>query len=409
MNHNQFTGSDKVRSIPEAMSIYINQLVYSEKRKGKRILTLSLGEAYFDIPLYPFEQIDFVKGHHYSDSMGLPELREKILGYYNSRYGSDIQGIKNILISSGSKIILYMVMESILNRGDEVLVYEPAWLSYQEQIRLADAVPKFIPYYCTTDKIPEFFTEKTKLLVLNNPNNPGGMAFTREQLENLYQACHERGIYILMDEAYSDFVVNRSDFVSLASIAKDLDGVFVVNSLSKNMGLSGWRVGYVIAKEDRIADLLKLNQHLITCAPTVLQLYLTQFFDDIIQITEPQIRDVVMKRKVITDYMDKIGLEYLPGSSTFYTFVHVDGLQCDTLDFCLYLLFKYGIATVPGGAYGDSTRDFIRAGIGVESIEDLCYALDTIKKVKDENLTDVEFVNQKLKENGFHRFVEAER
>ena len=139
MNHKQFTGSDKVRSIPEAMSIYINQLVYSEKRKGKRILTLSLGEAYFDIPLYPFEQIDFVKGHHYSDSMGLPELREKILEYYNSRYGSDIQGIKNILISIGSKIILYMVMESILNRGDEVLVYEPAWLSYQEQIRLAES------------------------------------------------------------------------------------------------------------------------------------------------------------------------------------------------------------------------------------------------------------------------------
>ncbi len=399
-----YTRSDKVAKIPEALSIYMNQLVYSEKRKGKDIMTLSLGEAYFDIPRYSFDELNFEKGYHYSESMGLPELREKIMAYYNGNYDAEIGDISNILISCGSKPIIYMVMQAILNPGDEVLIYEPAWLSYQEQVRLADGTPCFIPYDCTPLDIPKHITEHTKLLVLNNPNNPAGSLLTREELKALYSVCRSKGIFILMDEAYSDFVRDPGDFCSLASIAKDLEGVFIVNSLSKNMGLSGWRVGYVIAAKEQIADVLKLNQHLITCAPTLLQMYLARYFDDIIEVTKPQIAAVVENRRKVTEYMDKIGLSYLPSASTFYIFVRTEGLKADTLDFCLYLLFRYGIACVPGGAYGESTRGFIRIGVGVEPLERIFYALETIQRVIRENETDSVYVDAQLKENGFYRF-----
>lgn len=400
----KFEISKKIENIPEALSIYINQLVYSEKRKGIDIITLSLGEAFFDIPAYSFDEINFVQGYHYSDSMGLPELRKKIMNYYNTRYLSQIPDIKNILISSGSKAIIYMVMEAVLNPGDEVLIHEPAWLSYQEQARLAGAVPRFIPYDCEAEKMTDYITEKTRLLVLNNPNNPAGWIYSSGQLENIYKECKRQGVYILMDEAYSDFVEDKNDFCSLARVAEELEGVFIVNSLSKNMGMSGWRVGYVIAQEDKITSLLKLNEHLITCAPTVLQLYLAHYFDDIIDITLPQVMEVVQKRKRITGYMDQIGLHYLKGASTFYIFVKMEDLKADTLDFCLYLLFKYGISTVPGSAYGASTDNFIRVGIGAEPEERIRYALDIIKSVMKENLTDEEYVAKRLKKNGFHRF-----
>lgn len=400
----KFKISKKVENIPEALSIYINQLVYSEKRKGIDIITLSLGEAFFDIPSYSFDEINFIQGYHYSDSLGLPELRKKILDYYNHNYFSGIPDIKNIMISSGSKAIIYMVMETVLNQGDEVLIHEPAWLSYQEQARLAGAVPRFIPYDCEFEKITSYITEKTRLLVLNNPNNPAGWVYSKKQLESIYNECQRQGVYILMDEAYSDFVENKNDFSSLACVAKDLEGVFIVNSLSKNMGMSGWRVGYVIGKEDKIGALLKLNEHLITCAPTVLQLYLAHYFDDIINVTLPQVKDVVQKRRRILEYMDYIGLHYLSGASTFYIFVKMEGLKANTLDFCLYLLFKYGISTVPGSAYGASTEDFIRVGIGVESEERIHYALDIIKSVMKENLTDEIYVTKRLEKNGFHRF-----
>lgn len=401
----KFKNSEKVKNIPEALSIYINQLVYSEKRKGIDIITLSLGEAFFDIPSYSFDEINFVQGYHYSDSMGLPELRKKILNYYNYNYSAKIPNIKNIMVSSGSKAIIYMVMEAVLNPGDEVLIHEPAWLSYQEQAKLADAVPRFIPYDCEIEKVVSYITEKTRLLILNNPNNPAGWIYTREQLKSIYHICQQHGVYILMDEAYSDFVEDKNDFCSLACIAHELDGVFIVNSLSKNMGMSGWRVGYVIANEDKIINLLKLNEHLITCAPTVLQLYLAHYFEQIIDVTLPQVKEVVRKRKRIVEYMDYIGLDYLKGASTFYIFIKTDVLKVNTLDFCLYLLFKYGISTVPGSAYGASTDGFIRIGIGAEPEERIRYALDIIKSVMKENLTDEEYVTKRLKKNGFHRFV----
>lgn len=405
----KFQPSKKIEKIPEALSIYINQLVYAEKRKGIDITVLSLGEAFFDIPQYSFDEIDFVKGYHYSESMGLPELREKILSYYNVHYHAKITDIDNIMISSGSKAVIYMVMASVINPGDEVLIHEPAWLSYQEQARLADAVPKFIPYDCDTENFPDYFTDKTKLLILNNPNNPAGWVYDEHQLKKLYDKCYERGIYIMVDEAYSDFCMEKDSFCSLAKIAQNLKGIFIVNSLSKNMGMSGWRIGYVIAHKNRIKDILKLNQHLITCAPTILQLYLVRYFDEIINITLPQVREVVQKRERILNYIDRIGLKHLEGTSTFYIFLNVDELKTETLDFCLYLLFKYGIATVPGSAYGESTDKFIRIGIGAEPEERIFYALNTIKTVLYKNLTDTEYVNKKLYKNGFYRFGEERK
>lgn len=403
---NKYQLSNKIQDIPEALSIYFNQIVYSEKRRGIDIITLSLGEAFFDIPEQSFSDIDFVKGYHYSDSMGLPELRAKILEYYNSRYDCNIAGIDNIMISAGSKVIIYIAMAGILNAGDEVLIHEPAWLSYQEQVKLADGVPAFIPYDCEIRDFVNYFTDKTKILVLNNPNNPAGWLYSEEDLRYIYEECRKRGIYILMDEAYSDFVSDGEKFVSMAGVADNLEGVMVVNSLSKNFGMSGWRVGYIIATEDLIAKLLILNQHLVTCAPTVLQLYLANYFDDLCKVTLPQVRETVLKRNRIIDYMDSIGIKHLHGASTFYTFVNVEELECSTLDFCLYLLFKYGIAAVPGSAYGKSTEKFIRVGIGAEPEERIHYALDIIKMVVKENLTDKDYVMKKLETNGFHYFGE---
>lgn len=396
--------SSKVANIPEALSIYINQIVYAERRKGIDIITMSLGEAFFEIPRFSFDEIDFVRGYHYSDSLGLPELRSQIVGYYNRRYHAEIPGIENVLISSGSKAIIYMLMLLLLNQGDEVLIHEPAWLSYQEQARLVGGIPRFIPYDCAPEKICDYINDKTKLLVLNNPNNPAGWIYDERILRDIYEKCKQSNVYILMDEAYSDFIGLDESFVSLSSIAKDLSGIFIVNSLSKNMGMSGWRIGYALAEQSMIMQLLKLNQHLMTCAPTVLQMYMARYFDDIINVTLPQVTEVVNKRRRMIEYLDSIGLRHLRGGSTFYIFIDVSELNVDTLDFCLFLLFKYGIATVPGGAYGVSTKNFIRTSIGVESEERLKKAFDIIKLVYEEKITDPVYVEKRLRSNGFYRF-----
>ncbi|WP_341913888.1 pyridoxal phosphate-dependent aminotransferase [Ferrovibrio terrae] len=397
--------SRRVQTIPEALSIYINQLVYDLRRRGNDVVTLSLGEAFFDIPAFDFGKIDFVKGAHYSDSVGIPELRKKIADYYARYYGAAVDPMFEMIITAGSKVAIFMCMQAIMDPGTKVMIHEPAWVSYQEQARLVGAEPVFIPYDCPVEKFTEHYDDKTRLVIINNPNNPAGRLYTKSELECLYRDARQRGIYVMVDEAYSDFVTDEP-FTSLASIAPSKEGVIIVNSLSKNMGLSGWRIGYVITHPTLIAELIKLNQHLITCAPSILLYYLSYYFQDLIDITLPQVREVVAKRNRVGTMIDRLGLKRMDGAAGFYFFVSIGNFPGDSLDFSLHLLLEHGIAVVPGLAYGDSTKRFVRISVGTESEERIWDALNVISDLTRVNQFDVAQLNESMARYGLRRFTE---
>ena len=396
------------RSIPEALSIYMNQLVYDERRKGRDVTVLSLGEAYFDIPMFDFTSLDFVKGYHYSDSQGIPELRRKIAEFYLRQYQARVDADREILVSAGSKVIIYLAMQAVIDRGEEILIHEPAWLSYQEQARIVGAAPRFIPFDCPVEEFARHIGPRTRMIVLNNPNNPAGRLYTERELAHLHAVCRPRGVYILVDEAYSDFIADEA-FTSMARIVPDKDGVIVVNSLSKNMGMSGWRVGYAIAAPPVIQALLRLNQHTLTCAPTVLLLYMARYFDEVIAITLPQAREVVAKRARLGRFIDHIGLRRLPGSCTFYFFVAIDPFPGTDIELALHLLYHHQIATAPGSAYGDSTRRFLRISVGAESEERIRDALSVIQEVITGEDFDRAALERTLDRERVHRFVPPQR
>ena len=211
----------KFTEVPNALSIYFNELVYKEKAAGKAIITLSLGEAFFDLPQFniPPEQMEI--GYHYSSSKGIPTLRKNIAEHYNKKYKSCLNYQKNLLISAGSKIIIFMCLKLLLKEKNEVLIFEPAWLSYEHQIKLANGIPKFIKYDITVNKIEEFVSKKTGVIIINNPNNPSGRVYSRADLEFLKNLCEKKEIFLLVDEAYSDFVVDKS-FFSMARLSPKL-------------------------------------------------------------------------------------------------------------------------------------------------------------------------------------------
>jgi aspartate aminotransferase/aminotransferase len=373
-----FQISDRARGIPPALSIQINQIVSDLRRRGEDVTVLSLGEAFFSIPLFDFSKLDIEKCYHYSDSQGIPELRRQIASYYGEHYGAQVDPESEVLITAGSKAAIFMAMQATLNPGDELLIHEPAWLSYQEQARLVGATPRFIPFDCPPRDFAAWMSPLTRMLVISNPNNPAGRLYSHAELTDLYDQCRRRGVYLMVDEAYSDFVVDES-FVSLARIAPDKVGAIVVNSLSKNMGLSGWRLGYTIAHPDLTRQLLKLNQHLITCAPSILSYYLARYFDDIISVTLPQVREVVEKRRRVARTMDSLNLKRLGGASTFYFFISIEDFPGSDMDFACSLLLDGGVAVVPGSAYGASTSRFVRVSIGTESEERIGHALVKIR------------------------------
>jgi aspartate aminotransferase/aminotransferase len=179
---------------------------------------------------------------------------------------------------------------------------------------------------------------------------------------------------ILSDEAYSDFLVGDK-FYSLGLFDREKNNIIVCNSISKNFGISGWRIGYVFTNADLTNQILKVNQHLITCPATILEYYLVKHYDEILEITFPQIAAVVNTRREVEKYMDEIGLSYLPGSATFYFFVSIAPSKLTSEEFCTRLLMEEHISVVPGAGYGLSCDAFVRVSVGTEPIEKIRYSL----------------------------------
>ncbi|HYH83333.1 MAG TPA: pyridoxal phosphate-dependent aminotransferase, partial [Longimicrobium sp.] len=285
-----------VQDIIEAMSIKYNNRVYDKKRQGDDVITLSFGEAYFDIPLFGFDDLPLPALYHYSHSRGIPELRALLAEYYETRFDVPVDPETEIVVTAGSKIALHMAFMSILDPGDEVLIHEPAWVSYPEQVRLCHGVPVRLPWQTPISEYRDFVTPRTRAIVVNNPNNPTGRLLTAREWRELHRLADQHDLYIVSDEAYSDYVLEPRDFISAAAFDPAKKHTIVCNTLSKNYGMSGWRIGYVFTNAALLHQILKLNQHLITCPATVLEMYMVRHFHEVLGITAPQIREVVLKR-----------------------------------------------------------------------------------------------------------------
>lgn len=371
MNNAEELGfSDVVKIGSQAISIKYNNYVYEMKAKGIKVIVLSLGEAFFDIPLLPMNDLPYPQLYHYTHSRGIPELRQKICEYYEKKYGVGVDSEREIIITPGSKAAVYFAMLSVLNPGDEVIIHEPTWVSYPEQVKLCYAKPVMMPYESTVADYEKYITERSKLIVINNPHNPRGEVFQYKDLKYLVDMAKANGLYVLADEAYSDFVVDEQ-FHSLGLFDPEKSNIIICNSISKNFGISGWRLGYSIANKGLTDQMLKINQHITTCPPSILQYYMARHFDEIIQITSPQIVDVIKKRKQVAEFMDANGLSYLDGSSTFYFFVSIAPSKLTSEDFCLRLLMEDHVCVVPGKGYGDSCDSFVRLSVGSEDLEDI--------------------------------------
>jgi len=372
--------SDVAENSEQAMSIKYNTIVYELKKQGKKVLVMSLGEAFFDMPLFSFDALPASEIYHYSHSMGIIELRKKLAEYFMRRYSIPINPENEILITAGSKIAIYMALMAIINPGDEIVVQEPCWVSYPEQIKLAHGVPVQIPYDKTVYDYEKYITPKTKAIIINTPHNPTGYVYSREEINHLLKLAEKHNIWLFSDEAYSDFVTDK-EFLSPGSIDTEKKHTVIFNSISKNFGISGWRMGYIISNKKMIHNVLKINQHLITCPATILEYYVNQYFDRILEITTPLMKALNEKRKVVSAHMDKLGLTHLPGEATFYFFLSIAPTKLTSEEFCTKLLTEDYISVVPGLGYGRSCDKFIRVSIGTASLDEIKFGLDKIKEL----------------------------
>ena len=375
--------SEKVLAIGPATSIEINESVYRLKSEGLDPITLSYGEAPFKFDgAFNFENTDFNEGAHYSDSRGVLHFREKLRDYYFTEYKVKLS-VDDFMVTAGSKIGSYIALQTMLNDGDGVLLHEPSWVSYQEHAKLSNSSITFMPYSAEVKDFENYFDSNTKVLILNNPNNPRGLLYTEQEIRDCASMCKKHNAYLLVDESYSDFIGDDS-FFSVASLIHEFDNVLALNSISKNFGLSGWRIGYLISNQSFLNYAGRLNRHLITCAPTILQNFLAANFDQLLTATRGQLLDLMKKRKDVKKLLDRLGIKYLSGDSTFYFFLDVKDYNIEAKSFCLELLKSENVAIIPGNAYGNNLKDFLRISFGVESLERIEIGmLKMLHKLKD--------------------------
>lgn len=372
--------SRNVERTIQAVSIRYNNLVYEMQQEGKRIIVLSLGEAFFDIPLFRFDDLPYPSLYHYSHSRGLPELRQKIAEYYKRMFNVCIDPERELLVTAGSKAAIHFSLMAVLNPGDEVILQEPTWVSYPEQIKLNYAEPVLLPYDADLREYDRHITSRTRMIIVNNPHNPRGEVLGRKELQYLVDLTRQNDLYLLCDEAYSDFVLDGS-FVSAGAVDPSKEHVIVCNSISKNLGISGWRLGYVFSNAAIISQVLKVNQHIVTCPATILQQYVARHFDSLLSICRPQIESLAEKRRAVDAILQRLEFATLPGSSTFYFFVSIAPSKLGSEDFCMRLLREHHISVVPGIGYGESCDNWVRVSIGTESIEAIDDALTRMRQL----------------------------
>lgn len=379
-----------VGGIPQALSIEYNNLVYDLRAEGRDIITLSLGEAFFDIPLPDFTGIPQAEMHHYSHSRGLPELRERLAKYYETQFAVPVDPAREIIVTAGSKAAIYMVLLALLEPGDEVLIREPCWLSYPPQVQLCRGVPVMVPQDVDVFDLERYVTERTRCIIINNPNNPTGHVLTNSELEHLHDLAERRGLLLIADEAYNEFLPEGADFVAAGALDPEMRHTVTVNSMSKNFGISGWRIGYMLADRQLTDEVLKVNQHLLTCAPTILARHLAENFDQLLELTRPQIRDIVELRGRVDKQLADIGVRTAPGTATFYLFASLGDSVLGSSDFATELLRTEGVCVIPGIGYGESCDRYIRVSVGSESQDRIARGVTAIADLIERTRPDAE-------------------
>ncbi|MFI8351565.1 pyridoxal phosphate-dependent aminotransferase [Streptomyces sp. NPDC085596] len=356
----------RLDAIGQASSIAVNNLVYEMKEAGRDVITLSLGEAFFDLPLPAFAAGAGVDLHHYTHSRGVPRLREQLAAYYRDQCRVPVDPERELIVTAGSKLALFMALLAVVGPGDEVLVREPLWVSYPDQIRLAGGVPVAVPHQVPVGALKDHITPRTRAIVVNNPQNPSGNLLTADEVAELHRLADRYGLTLIADEAYNEFVPLGAEFVSLGVHDPEKRHTVICNSMSKNYGISGWRVGYLIGGGAFLDDVLKLQQHIVTCAPSILCHFLAEHFSDLLAVTRPQIAEVVARRNRVEKTLTAAGIETLAGDSTFYLFADLGRTGADSERFARDLLLDHGVSVVPGSGYGASCAGFVRVSVGAE-------------------------------------------
>ncbi|MFS0863367.1 pyridoxal phosphate-dependent aminotransferase [Fredinandcohnia sp. 179-A 10B2 NHS] len=391
--------ANRVAALTPSSTLAITAKAKELKEKGLDVIGLGAGEPDFNTPEHIIEAaIAAMKEGQtkYTASAGLPALKKaickKLLDDQQLEYMPN-----EVIVGTGAKFVLYSLFQVLLNKDDEVIIPIPYWVSYPEQVKLAEGVPVYIEgteaneYKITVEQLEQAITPKTVALIINSPSNPTGMLYSKEELTAIGELCVKHNIWIISDEIYEKLVYGDASHFSIAQVSKEVKSkTIVINGLSKSHSMTGWRIGYAAGPKELINSMTDLSSHSIS-NPTTIAQYAS------IAAYEGSQEPVEMMRKAFEERLNVIyeklitipGITCIKPQGAFYLFpnakqaAELSGYK-DVDEFATALLEEALVAVIPGSGFGAPNN--IRLSYAT-SLEQLEKAVDRIHKFVQEKMT----------------------
>ena len=367
--------SDKIKNVkPSGIRKF-----FDIANKIEDCISLGVGEPDFETPWHITEEgiYSLEQGRtFYTSNQGLPELRDEISKWNKRKYNLDYS-LDEIIVTCGGSEAIDVSLRACINPGDEVIILEPNYVCYEPDIILAGGVPVKIrlknenEFRLTPEELEEVITSKTKILLMNYPNNPTGAIMTKEDLEKIASVIIEHDLLVISDEIYSELTYSGNHY-SIAALPGMRDRTITINGFSKTFAMTGWRLGYAMGPKAVMDQVKKIHQFVIMSAPTISQYAGLEALRNGDADIERMKKEYDKRRKYLLKEFERLGLPCFEPRGAFYIFPYIGKYEMSSEEFATDLLEKEHVVVVPGTAFGDSGEGFVRISYA--------YSLDALKE-----------------------------
>ena len=381
--------ANRMENLSPSVTMAITALARELKAQGKDILSFSAGEPDFDTPqIVKDAAIKAINDGQtkYTAVEGIIATKQAIINKLKKDHGLEYK-LDGIVISNGAKHSLFNLFQVLIEKGDEVIIPAPYWVTYPEQVKFSDGIPVFIDtddsteFKITPEQLKAVITPKTKVLLLNTPSNPTGSVYTKEELTALGKVLEGTDILVFSDEMYEKIIYNGTKFTAAAEVSEDMyNRTVTINGLSKAVAMTGWRFGYIATPNVALAKALtKLQGQVTSNVNTMTQYAAIPALEGEADKDIEMMRVEFEKRKniAVKSFNEIKGLSTIDPDGAFYLFVNIKEVSNDSMKFCAELLEQKGVALVPGLAFG--SEGYFRFSFAT----DLATIQEGIKRIKE--------------------------
>ena len=360
----------KIDSLSESMTVAVSDRARELQQRGVKVVNLGGGDPDFNTPPHIVEAAVTAMNQgltHYVASKGIPELRKAITAKFQRDNRVAYDPDTEVIVTASGKLALYMTLATIIEPGDEVLYFDPAWVSYEPMIRMLDGIPVAVPlrpednFLLDGDVLKSRITPRTKAMILNSPNNPTGRVLTLEELNVVARSAQEHGFWVLSDEIYEHIIYDKRQHISLAALPGMRDLTVTLNGMSKAYAMTGWRLGYLAAPAPLCEQILKVQQHVVTCAPSFVQAAGVAALQGPQSCVAEMVAEYDRRRQFMTDALNSLpGVRCPLPEGAFYLFPQVTHCGMDSNALAKFMIEEAHVAVTPGAAFGKTGTQNIR-------------------------------------------------